>query len=111
MKGMTLFLFFFIFLLVSASFAQTQEVRYLGRFIDREAALIRLSGQDYEISEGTVIPGWGTVKQITDTHLIVQRVLSEAEKEELAGQGAAVYDILEIHIPHDDLRIVPVPVR
>ena len=38
------------------------------------------------------------------------QVLSEEEKEELARQGAAVYDILEIHIPHSDLRLVPVPV-
>ena len=69
-----------------------------------------MSGQEYEVSVGTVIPGWGTVKQITDRHLIVQRVLSEEEKEELARQGAAVYDVLEIRIPHSDLRLVPVPV-
>ena len=39
------------------------------------------------------------------------QVLSEGEKEELVRQGAAAYDILEIHIPHSDLRLVPVPVR
>ena len=110
MKRMTMLLSFFVFLLVSAPFADTQDVHYLGKFIDREGALIRVSGQEYEVAVGTVIPGWGTVKQITDRHLIVQRVLSEEEKEELARQGAAVYDILEIHIPHSDLRLVPVPV-
>ncbi len=110
MKGMTLFLSFLAFLLVSVPLAEAEDVHYLGKFIDREGALIWVSGQEYEVSEGTVIPGWGTVKQITDRHLIVQRVLSEEEKEELALQGAAVYDILEIHIPHSDLRLVPVPV-
>ena len=111
MKRMTMLLSFLAFLVVSAPFAAAQDVHYLGKFIDREGALIRVAGQEYEVSVGTVIPGWGTVKQITDRHLIVERVLSEEEKEELARQGAAVYDILEIHIPHSDLRLVPVPVR
>ena len=113
MKRMTMlmsFLSFLSFLVVSAPLAEAQDVHYLGKFIDREGALIRVAGQEYEVSVGTVIPACGTVTQITDRHLIVQRVLSEEEKEELARQGAAVYDILEIHIPHSDLRLVPVPV-
>lgn len=111
MKRMTMLLSFCTFLVVSIPFAEAEDVHYLGKFIDREGALIWISGQEYEVSEGSVIPGWGTVKEITDRHLIVQRVLSEEEKEEMARQGAAVYDILEIHIPHRDLRLVPVPVR
>ena len=110
MKGMTLLVSVFAFLVVSASFADAQEIQYLGKLSGREAGLIRMSGQDYEVSEGTVIPGWGTVKEITDRHLILQRVLSEAEKEEIARQGGAIYEILEIHLPHQDLRLVPVPI-
>jgi len=110
MKRMILLLSFLAFSVVSAPFAEAQDIHYLGKFIDRGGALIWVSGQEYEVSVGTVIPGWGTVKQITDRHLIVQRILSEEEKEELARQGAAVYDVLEFHIPHRDLRLVPVPV-
>ena len=110
MKSMTLLFSVLALLLGSPSFADAQGIQYLGKLIDREAGLIRMSGQDYEVSEGTVIPGWGTVKEITDRLLILQRVLSEAEKEEIARQGGAIYEILEIHLPHQDLRLVPVPV-
>jgi hypothetical protein len=110
MKSMMWLVSVFAFLVVSASFADAQEIQYLGKLIGREAGLIRMAGQDYEVSVGTVIPGWGTVHQITDRHLILQRVLSEEEKEEIARQGGAIYGILEIHLPHQDLRLVPVPV-
>ena len=110
MKRMILSLFTsVVFLIVFVSFANSQEVQYLGKFSDRDAGVIRISGQDYEVSEGSVIQGWGTVKQITDTHLILQLVVSDEEKAELARAGAAMYDILEIHLPHEDLRVVTVP--
>jgi len=109
MKGIMFFLSFITFLLVSVSLANGQDVQYLGKIADREAGIVRLSGQDYEVSEGSEIPGVGTVKQITDTHLILRQALSEQEKEELVVQGAAVYDVLEIHIPLQNLRVVTVP--
>ena len=100
--------FLFLFSLFALSpFAGAQDLHYLGKFAGRQAGLIRMSGQHYEVTEGTVIPGWGSVKMMTDSHLILHIVLSEADKQELARQGAAVYDILQIEISHENLRLVP----
>ena len=56
-----------------------------------------------------MIQGWGTIRQITETHLVLDKTLSEEDKEELRLQGAAVYDILQILVPHEALRVVPAP--
>lgn len=98
---------FLIFLFGLASWATAQEIHYLGRFPERGTGLIRILGQHYEVAEGTVIANWGTVAAVTQNDLILQVVLSEAEKQELARKGAAVYDILQIHIPREDLKLVP----
>jgi hypothetical protein len=52
------------------------------------------------------IPDYGTVTQITDTHLIVERRLSDSEKEDLKRRGAAAYSVIETRIPREDLRLV-----
>jgi hypothetical protein len=107
MKAAAVALSFLVSLFVLNPFVGAQELHYLGKFAGRQAGLIRMSGQHYEVTEGTVIPGWGSVKMMTDGHLILHIVLSEADKQELARQGAAVYDILQIEIPHENLRLVP----
>ncbi len=107
MKATTVALSFLISLFGLNNFVAAQELHYLGKFTGRQAGLIRISGQHYEVTEGTVIPGWGAVKMMTDSHLILHIVLSEADKQELARKGAAVYDILQIEIPHENLRLVP----
>jgi hypothetical protein len=96
-----------IFWLGYSSPGLTQEVHYLEKLVDREAALIQISGQEYEVSLGTLVPGWGTVRQITDSHLILDHPLSQEEKDELWFQGAAEYDTLQIRIPHEAIRVVP----
>ena len=94
-------------LFVFSPFVGAQELHYLGKFSGRQAGLIRIAGQHYEVTEGTLIAGWGAVRMITDSHLILHIVLSEADKQDLASKGAAVYDILQIEIPHENLRLVP----
>ena len=109
MKRIVPFFSFLAFLLTFISLVDAQEIHYLGKISDQETGLIQLSGKDYEVSEGSLIPGWGTIRQITDTHLVLVKSLSEEDKEALRLQGAAVHDILQIHIPHKALRVVPVP--
>jgi hypothetical protein len=96
-------------LLALTFLADAQEVHYLGKSSGQETGLIQISGKNYEVSEGSLIPGWGTVRQITETHLVLDKALSEEDKEELRLQGAAVYDILRILVPHEALRVVPAP--
>ena len=107
MKATGVTLSFLFSLFVSSPFVGAQELHYLGKFAGRQAGLIRMSGQDFEVTEGTVIAGWGAVKMLTDSYLILHIVLSDADKQELVRKGAAVYDILQIEIPHENLRLVP----
>ena len=107
MKRIALSLSFLVFMLGFLPQIDAQEVHYLGKLGGGEGGLIQISGKDYEVSEGTLITGWGTVRQITDTHLILDKALSEEDKEALTFQGAAVYDVLQIQIPHETIRVVP----
>jgi UDP-glucose 4-epimerase len=109
MKYIVLSFSFLAFLLAFAFPADAQELRYLGKLSGQESGWIQISGKDYEVSEGTLIPGWGTVKQITEAHLVIDKALSEGEKEGLRIQGGAVYDVLQIFVPHKALRVVPAP--
>ena len=107
MKAAAMGFLYLFSLFVFSSFVDAQELHYLGKFAGRQAGLIRISGQHYEVTEGTLIAGWGAVKMITDSHLILHIVLSETDKQDLVSKGAAVYDILQIEIPHENLRLVP----
>jgi hypothetical protein len=109
MKPIVFSISFLAFLLASTSLVYPQELHYLGKSRGQETGWIQISGKDYEISEGFLIPGWGTVRQITETHLVLDKALSEEDKEGLRLQGGTVYDILQIHIPHKALRVVPAP--
>jgi hypothetical protein len=41
---------------------------------------------------------------VGDDHLIVERVLSEADQERLRSEGMMPYDVLELRIIREDLR-------
>jgi len=96
----------------SAAVVQAQEFRYLGPSPSMTTGRIELApGQVREVSVGDEIPGWGRVIVITETHLVVERRLSEAEQERLRSQGMAVYTVLELRIPRADLGAQPLPPR
>jgi hypothetical protein len=107
MKRFLLFCAFLAFWLVPGFSLNAEDLSYLGKFEGEEVGLVRIADRDYEVSVGTVLEGRGTVKEIMDTHLIIERVLSDTERAELEFQGAAVYDAVHIYIPHHDLRVVP----
>ena len=109
MKHIALNFSFLAFLLAFTFPADAQELRYLGKLSGQETGLIQISGQDYEVAEGTLIPGWGTIRKITETHLVLDKALSEGDKEELRLQGAAVFDVFQILVPHEARRVVPAP--
>ena len=88
MKPIVLSISFLAFLLAITSLVYAQDLHYLGKSSGQETGWIQISGKDYEISEGFLIPGWGTVRQITETHLVLDKALSEEDKEGLRLQGA-----------------------
>ncbi|HAR95668.1 MAG TPA: hypothetical protein DCR97_06870 [Deltaproteobacteria bacterium] len=90
---------------ISAFNGVAEEIRYIGKLNGQDAAVVT-AGYEIQVSVGTSIPGCGTVTQITDTHLIVERRLSDSEKEALKRQGAAAYSVIETHIPREDLRLI-----
>ncbi len=91
--------------LISASPGGAQQLRYWGKQPGAATGSIELGhGQYYEVGAGTEIRGWGQVKEVGDAHLVVKQRLPEAEKDRLREQGWMPYDVLEIHIPREDLR-------
>ena len=93
-------------LVVSVSSVSSQDVRYLGRDAqDVRQGWIEMQGQYYHVVVGTVISGWGTVTEVADTHIVTEYALTETEKEDLRRQGAAVYNVVQIRIPHEAFRI------
>ncbi len=84
---------------------RADQLRYWGKPPEAANGWIELGHrQYYEIGAGTDIPAWGRVKEVGDDLLVVEQVPTESEKRGLQEQGAVVYDVLEIHIPREDLR-------
>lgn len=78
---------------LTAAAAHAQEMRYWGRAQGApHRAVIDFQGQYYSVAEGDEIPGVGTVTAVTDHALVVERVLTDADKDRLAAQGLAVHD-------------------
>jgi hypothetical protein len=89
----------------SATVVQAQELRYLGPSPGTPTGRIELApGQVREVTVGDEIPGWGRVREVGDDHLIVERVLGEADQERLQSEGMMPYDVLELRILREDLR-------
>jgi hypothetical protein len=106
MKANALVLGTIVLLLVLVSSASSQDVRYHGKDAqDARKGWIAIQGQYYHVVVGTVISGWGTVTEVTDTHIITEYTLTEAEKEDVRRQGASVYNAVQIRIPHETFRI------
>lgn len=85
-----------------------QDLAYWGKTPGAEGrGWIKFGGQYVEVGEGQVIPGWGTVKAITDEALIIQRPLSEEEQQWLREHGGAVYDVQEIRFRNLSRRLMP----
>jgi hypothetical protein len=106
MKAGTMILGTIILLFVSVSSVTSQELRFLGRdAVDSQKGWIQIQGQYYQVVVGTVISGWGTVTEIANSHLVTEYALTESEVGKLRNQGAAVYRVLQVKIPHEDLRL------
>lgn len=93
----------------SAMAAHAQELRYLGPSSGTTGWIELAPGQAREITVGAEIPGWGNVARILESHLVVERRVSEAEQERLRSQGMATYEVLELYIPRVDLGTQPLP--
>ena len=81
-----------------------ETLRYWGTGPDPATGTIEIGKGRYErVTVGTEIPGWGRVTALTDSHLVVERVLSDLDKQELADKGAMVYDRIEMRFSREDL--------
>lgn len=84
---------------------RAEQLHYWGARPDGSVGWIELGDKQYfEVTEGADIPGWGRVTEIREDRLIVEQLVSEAEKARLRESGALVHDLLVIHIPREDLR-------
>lgn len=99
--------------LAFASSADARELRYWGKQdAIATTGVIELGvGEYYEVGVGTEIPKWGRVTDLDGDHLVVVQVRTEAERRELRERGVLVYDVLEIHIPRQDLHHLHQPTR
>ena|SRR5215831_9219632 len=90
---------------VCVSVGHAEQLRYWGQNADTVTGVIQLGTNHHAgIEVGAEIPGWGRVKRMSDSHLVVEQVLTKEQREALSRQGAQVHDVLEIHIPREDLR-------
>lgn len=105
MKRCTLILALVAVAVLAASALYAQPLRYWGKTPGGQTGWIEMpQGQYFEVGVGTVIPGWGRVKEVGDFHLIVEQALTEHAKDQLQQQGLMAYDVLRIRIPREDLR-------
>lgn len=94
--------------LAPASPGDADELRYWGKQAGATTGWVEMeSGQYHEVRQGTEISGLGTVKEISDSYLVVERARTEEEKNQSREAGALVYDIVEIVIPREGLRRIP----
>jgi hypothetical protein len=91
---------------VCVSVGHAEQLRYWGQPQPGAATgLIQLGASHYAgIEVGTEIPGWGRVTRMSDSYLVIEQVLTDAQRDALARQGAMVHDVLEIHVPREDQR-------
>jgi hypothetical protein len=82
-----------------------QPLQYWGRQPHALTGWVELGNENFhEIGVGSELPGWGRIREVHDDRLIVEQVRTDSEKQRLQEQGAAVYDVLEIHLLRQDLR-------
>ena len=88
----------------------TEQLRYLGKEPGTTAGVIELGHEQYyTIAAGTQIPSWGRVKEVGDSSLTLERIVTEAQKSDLRERGALVHDVFHIQIPREDLEQIYSP--
>ena len=95
-------------LALGVSAAPAGELKYLGKSATVGFGHILHDGRPYEVGPGWEIPGWGRVQEITDTTLVVDYQLSDADKERTRAAGGAPHDVKRALILRDDLHRIPV---
>lgn len=85
------------------------EIRYLA-WDDQEArAVLRLASGTQSVVLGDGVPGFGTVVVLDESHVVLQRVLSEAERTELESRGFIGHWAEEVEVVREDLRFQGIP--
>ena len=83
----------------------TEQLRYWGKEPGATAGVIELGPEHYyTVVAGTEIPSWGRVKEVGESSLELEQVLTENQKSDLRARGALVHDVFHIRIPREDLH-------
>jgi hypothetical protein len=83
-----------------------EPLKYLGKHpADPAQGVVEQNGVQYSVAPGSDVPGWGQVREIADDTLVIDRHLTDAEKDDLRARGAQVYDISRVRVPREDLRV------
>jgi hypothetical protein len=90
----------FVLLLGAGTPLRDQGLHYRGPLTDGSATgRVEVLGAAYSVSAGDLIPGWGRVKAVTARALVIERALTEAERQAREAQGLLAADVLEMRIP------------
>jgi len=96
--------------LAPASSGATEQLRYWGKEPGATAGVIELGHEQYyTVVAGTQIPSWGRVKEVGDSSLTLERIVTETQKSDLRERGALVHDVFHIQIPREDLQQIYPP--
>lgn len=86
------------------------EIRYLAWDEQHRRAAIETAAGARHVELGDSIPGLGSVVALDDTLLVVRRVLSEAERAQLAEQGLTDYWAEQVEVIREDLLFHGIPI-
>jgi hypothetical protein len=86
--------------------AEADPLHYWGLHQDLDrTGVIELDRQWHSVRVGDVIPSWGTVRAVGAAEIVVERSLTDEEKDALSAQDKAVYDAQHLHIRNIQLML------
>jgi len=98
-------------LLLAGEAAFADEVRYLAWDPQQGTALVQSAAGRQWVATGGSVPGFGQVISINETHLVLERFLTEAERAELVSNGAIPHLADQIEVLRWDLHFHGIAVR
>jgi hypothetical protein len=87
------------------------ELRYLAWDGSHARAVVEIAGAARSLSLGDPVPGYGAVIELDPSHIVLRRVLSDAEREDLARRGSVVHRAEKVLVIREDLRFHAIPMR
>ena len=90
--------------LVSGNSALADRLRYLAWDGSHARGVIETEGHAREVSLGDQVPEFGTVVELDASHIVLRRVLSDAERANLERLGSIGHRDEKVGVVREDLR-------